>query len=308
MVCDHFIGVDNGESFDEYRMIAMKKLIGLTLHILVFALIFIVASLLSFGITRIVPIFHNSAMQLTDVGFAAFMFTMLVTVYLLLTLYERLRYNGQMVRPISMRFSGFDPVTLLWGVVLLIAFNVLKIPFAEYLPAPETNFGDGIYTLLTIVVIAPILEEMIFRGRLYSLLRHDHSPTIAVLVTSMLFGLMHGINVVALTGFVAGLIFSYVNIRRRSIIASILLHMCNNALALALSILSYQGRTFGVIFEDYISQMWMYIVVAIILLIGLVDILRTLRRATHEAAIVDVFKKSDNTPVKPALQTLEQGE
>jgi len=54
-------------------------------------------------------------------------------------------------------------------------------------------FGtDRIIAFIALVVIAPIAEELIFRGWLYGKLRSRLSLVTAMLLTSILFGVMHG--------------------------------------------------------------------------------------------------------------------
>lgn len=90
---------------------------------------------------------------------------------------------------------------------------------------------DRIFAFIALVVLAPIFEELIFRGWLFSKLRKELKLIPAILLTSLLFGLMHGqwnvgINVFALSLFLCGL-REYTG----NIYASILLHMIKNGIA-----------------------------------------------------------------------------
>jgi uncharacterized membrane protein len=85
-------------------------------------------------------------------------------------------------------------------------------------------------------------------------------------------------------GFVAGMIFSYVYIVKGSIIAPILLHMCNNAIAYAMMVLSYKNNGFPEIFGESVNMLIVYVVAIVITIVGSVVVVRTLRR--HNRPIV----------------------
>lgn len=90
---------------------------------------------------------------------------------------------------------------------------------------------DRIFAFIALVVLAPIFEELIFRGWLFSKLRKKLKLIPAILLTSLLFGFMHGqwnvgINVFALSLFLCGL-----REHTGNIYASILLHMIKNGIA-----------------------------------------------------------------------------
>ncbi|MCP3897075.1 CPBP family intramembrane glutamic endopeptidase [Moraxella sp.] len=113
--------------------------------------------------------------------------------------------------------------------------------------APMT-FMDGMMStanlpllILATVVIAPIYEELIFRGVMFGLVKdaiHPNNPynsLIASLITSALFALVHVQYGAFEMGEIFGLamIFCYARIHCDSLIAPTLLHILNNGLAMA---------------------------------------------------------------------------
>jgi membrane protease YdiL (CAAX protease family) len=92
------------------------------------------------------------------------------------------------------------------------------------------------------MVLSPIMEELIFRGRLYNLLGHCVSPFMAAFLSSLLFAAVHLQPIVMIEGFLSGMLFSYMYLLKRSIILPIMLHICNNMIAYGLQILSYAGK------------------------------------------------------------------
>ena len=84
---------------------------------------------------------------------------------------------------------------------------------------------------LTLVVIAPIAEEMLFRGFFYGGLRRSFGIILSSLLVSVVFGALHmqwnvGVNVFALSLVLCGL-----RELTGGIWAGVVLHMVKNAIA-----------------------------------------------------------------------------
>jgi len=84
------------------------------------------------------------------------------------------------------------------------------------------------------VVLAPIFEEMLFRGFLFPLLARSLGPWLGILLTAVPFALLHGAQnhwawqPVVLIG-VAGVVFGYVRYKTGSTTAAFLMHSAYNA-------------------------------------------------------------------------------
>ena len=104
---------------------------------------------------------------------------------------------------------------------------------------PVLGGGDLLIAFLTLVVVAPIAEEIIFRGWLYGKLRQRFSLVVvngvgmalSILLVSLLFGIVHlqwnvGVNVFAMSLVLCGM-----REITGTIHSGILLHMLKNGLA-----------------------------------------------------------------------------
>lgn len=90
---------------------------------------------------------------------------------------------------------------------------------------------DNLLAFLTLVVLAPIAEELLFRGYLYGKLK-SHIPTIvAAIATSLLFAVVHFAWNVGVDVFVLGLVLCALRSLTGSIWAGVLLHMIKNGIA-----------------------------------------------------------------------------
>ena len=85
------------------------------------------------------------------------------------------------------------------------------------------------------VFVAPLVEETLFRGYLYPMFARSFGVTPAILLTGVLFGLMHGAQLGWTWGLVAmltlvGIVFTLVRARTGTVFASFLMHLGYNLL------------------------------------------------------------------------------
>lgn len=249
----------------------MRRLLHTFGTVAIYVLLYAVVSLL---VGAFVDISDQS-----DFGFMLINLTVVVFVYVGLTIYERLVY-GRSVRIMTSR-RGLEPITVLWGVILLVSTSIVTSPLEGFLPPDNRVFPDGGWTLLATIGVAPIFEELIFRGRLISIFRQTCSPSGAILLSAALFAVAHGNFIVALNAFIAGVILGYFYFMRGSIFTPMILHICNNALAYAMMELSYQEMSAYELITSSKAFVVVYVVAAAITIVGLIHIINTLSRADY---------------------------
>jgi membrane protease YdiL (CAAX protease family) len=88
------------------------------------------------------------------------------------------------------------------------------------------------WLLLAGVVVAPVVEEIFFRGFVFAGLRQRYDWQKAALISSFLFALIHLQPTATIPIFILGYIFAYLYERSGSIGPAILMHISTNALAL----------------------------------------------------------------------------
>jgi CAAX protease family protein len=98
------------------------------------------------------------------------------------------------------------------------------------------------------VLVAPVFEETVFRGYLYPLLAKSFGIVAGVIVTGLLFGLMHGYQLgwswqlVSVLIFV-GIVFTFVRSRTGTVVSSFLMHLGYNSMIAVSSIIATHGFT-----------------------------------------------------------------
>jgi membrane protease YdiL (CAAX protease family) len=90
---------------------------------------------------------------------------------------------------------------------------------------------DYVLAFISLVVVAPIVEEAIFRGYLYGKVRKYTGVVLSTLIVSVLFGLAHGQWNVGVNVFAMSLVLCALREVTSSIWAGVLLHMLKNGVA-----------------------------------------------------------------------------
>ena len=96
---------------------------------------------------------------------------------------------------------------------------------------------DIILFYVSVAVLPALVEEFAFRGVVLNMLR-KYSDGLAVLVSGILFGLIHGNFTQIPFALVVGLILGYIAVKTNSLLPGIIIHFLNNALSVTFSLLT----------------------------------------------------------------------
>ncbi len=84
--------------------------------------------------------------------------------------------------------------------------------------------------IISVVIMAPIAEELLFRGILFNTIKHAGYPLAGMFASAALFALVHGSMALMLPLFVMGFALAWVYEKSGSIIAPIVMHATFNAI------------------------------------------------------------------------------
>lgn len=124
-------------------------------------------------------------------------------------------------------FIAICSIVLLLGIVSPIG-NLIPMPESIKKAVMELGSQTGIFSFILMVVAAPILEELIFRGIILDGLLRVYSPVKSILVSSFLFGLVHLNPWQFVTGLIIGIFSGWVYYKTRSLLPSIIIHAAAN--------------------------------------------------------------------------------
>ncbi len=135
--------------------------------------------------------------------------------------------------------SGLVAIAALAPTSLLAQISMhLKQPPAEWLALMEEAMPHGIWatalTIVTVVVVAPLIEELVFRGLLHRLISRKWGPWMATAISSLVFGLIHA-EPWYLFGLVGiGVVLALVYEATGSVLACWVTHLTHNAVSLGM--------------------------------------------------------------------------
>lgn len=130
-------------------------------------------------------------------------------------------------------------------------FRMLEeTPFMD----PELPIWNVFITILSAVIVAPLVEEMLFRGLILERMADRWGMAGGIAVSSLLFGLMH-FEPLGSTLFGAFMCLLY--LESRTLLLPVLCHAINNALAILLFIAWPEEYGFFDTPEQLYSQAWL---------------------------------------------------
>ena len=194
--------------------------------LLLVALMFVFGGLYNDGI-----ISYSNFIALASIA-QSLLFAMIAVCYML---FRKMRL-GQIVRGLGLKRSALSARNigigvLLFGAVLLVELGIGLFSSATGVQLP-TNVQQvlgslPLYFIVFSVLVAPVNEEILFRGFLV--------PRWGIIISAAVFGALHYVSYLSiselLAAFVFGLLAGYIRKRTDSIYPTIAAHMLVNLLA-----------------------------------------------------------------------------
>ena len=152
----------------------------------------------------------------------------------------------------SLKLNVCSPVVACAAVLLAIMLNPLFTWFTSLvmivyppsgdmfqLQAAVTNIlgtAPNVFAILAVFALAPaIFEELAFRGFILSGAQSLRNKWQAILVTSVLFGIAHGVLQQSLITSVVGVVMAIIAVQTKSIFPCMLFHLVHNSMTVLLS-------------------------------------------------------------------------
>lgn len=130
---------------------------------------------------------------------------------------------------------GFCLQYLFQGLILI--FN-LEDKFPEHAQTIKLIFegGSPVIVMLSVIIFAPFIEEILFRGLIINELKGKMPLILVILIQSLMFGVIHGNWLQIAYAFIMGILLGLVSIWSRSIWPAIVLHMSMNGSPILISL------------------------------------------------------------------------
>lgn len=134
-------------------------------------------------------------------------------------------------------------VTLCFSLNALLGFSGLDKISQKYQEVAQTLYSGGVLLeIITVGILGPICEELIFRGLMFRRMREYTKPVIAVIASALVFAIYHGNIVQGVYAFVLGIVMAVCYQRFQTLWASIVIHVAANITSVCLTEISWIGN------------------------------------------------------------------
>lgn len=169
-------------------------------------------------------------------------------IFVLIVLVINIRNKIPLVHYYSINLKGF------WLAVLIVVI------FSLFIDIPLTYKISGIFSLfidnsssvmnisqiLSVIILGPILEEILFRGIFLRGLLVRYSSVKAILISSICFAIIHINPCQIFSALVFGLFFGYIFYKTRSLLYTAVLHCIANTIIIFYSYHSFLDNLNGI--------------------------------------------------------------
>ena len=208
-----------------------------TLVSVVFVLTVVSAALLTTGGLDLLPLLR----QVQSAATTLVLVSNLLTLFFLLIFFAArrkhpLEQTGLRPVPAGMAAAGAAVAPLFYAAVTLVLSLLPAAWLEDYTQASASLSQSGLIPFVSTALVAPLAEEVIFRGLVQSRLARAIPGWPAVLIASALFALGHGQPVWMGYAFCLGLVLGAMAWRAGSILPGILTHFVFNAIGQLLTL------------------------------------------------------------------------
>lgn len=166
------------------------------------------------------------------------------------------KVNRISLKACKVKFKKIDPITAVLSAVFGIVFVVCLFGLVEGCfgtlfemwgiapnenPIPLNNFGWYVFYVIFFAVVPAICEELIFRGVIFNGLKRGIGSLWAIILSSVLFALIHQNINQFIYPLIMGLVFSILMNKTNNLIYPILVHFFNNLTTVTLQYLMNIG-------------------------------------------------------------------
>ncbi|EJV58163.1 hypothetical protein IEO_04609 [Bacillus wiedmannii] len=159
-------------------------------------------------------------------------------VAIVLLAYKPVLHFIKSIWDVSVLKNGKTYLYLLIGFIVIALSQYLTLHVFSFESAEEQkgqlgslgiqNSIQSIIYVLSVAIITPIKEEILFRGILYRFLEKKYNFLVGNIISSFIFGILHG--GLLITATIMGMVFAMLYKKTQSIIPSIILHIVWNLL------------------------------------------------------------------------------
>lgn len=196
-------------------------------------------------------------------------------------------------------FRRVNPQILLAGIIMMFAVSIVTSPLLALMPDSWMSSVDemlegGFWAIMTAVVMAPILEEYLFRGVIQSSLIARLGTARGIIVGAAIFGVIHFVPQQVVYAFALGLVLGFVYYMSKSLVTVIALHFINNGIAFLVSMIAEDQQVLEI---ELLGDGWLYYTVysiAVLLIVGAIFVVvREIKNEKKRGAEAEILHENN---------------
>ncbi len=255
----------------------LANIIGASLLVLT-----LLAALISFGLTFVLSLLgiasENIHNILKDTGFNQFFQITASTLLFILPFTVIFKCAGYRIsdlaifaKPKEKTFLPFFLLGISFCAFSNIAISIAGTFFEQFGINYEVDFGENpeglfgfLLSLIATAIVPALVEEFTCRGLILGTLR-KFGDGFAIIVSSIIFGIMHGNFQQMPFAFLVGLVLAYITIKTETLWVAVAVHAFNNFVSVAFN---YLPKAMP---EDIKNAMYV-ILLTVLMIVGLISI------------------------------------
>lgn len=217
-------------------------------------LVFFISQIAAGLLVSLYPAYKNWTSEqgvawLEESVIAKFLYILLAeifVVWIVLKLIKAIRVTRTMIgliRPVSRdvvyALAGYGVYFVSFLIIAMLSANFIDSDQQQQIGFDAATGGQLGLVFVSLVILPPIAEEILFRGYLFTSFRQKYKFRTAAIITSIFFGIAHlqfGMGapplwIAGIDTFVLSLVLCYLREKTGGLTASILLHMLKNMVA-----------------------------------------------------------------------------
>lgn len=177
------------------------------------------------------------SLHLAEQTWYIFVATLIINTLVILIALQMKQASGRSLFQSSITAK---PVVFIVLSLMVLANIIVMDPLVNLIPMPEVFqemfkniLTKNVWSLLTVVLVAPVTEELLFRKIMLPGLVSSHGEKKGIIWSAVFFALFHMNPWQAIGAFVIGLFLAWLYLRTQNIWLCMFVHFINNSIAFA---------------------------------------------------------------------------
>lgn len=211
----------------------MKRTIVLVLIYFGFQVLFSIPAVIIIAVNTMKNGQADTSLTNTAIALALLLSSLLMTWFL--WKYKYVTNEGSNFKLPSLKLTLLT-LCLTFGLIVVLDWLGDLFPLPDMMKDVFQGMSTNVWGIIAICLVGPVLEELLFRGAIQGhMLKIYKKPSSAILLSALVFGVIHGNPAQIPFAFLIGLVMGLLYYRTGSLIPGIIIHVVNNSISTLLT-------------------------------------------------------------------------